>query len=206
MIRQITVLLFCLILLPAMPGCYQALSFKQRIQRERSFEALLSIAVRLMREGSENSLRRATAALRMAEELHPRSARVYDGLGCIAFREGNLAEARRWFVQAIEVNPFYGRAYAHLALVEERLGRMLHARALFKRALELEPLDYRSRGNYGAMLIDAGQREKGLEETEKAWSLAPQAQAVLDRLQAWKFQQSSARLPKEQNEPTQPAD
>jgi Flp pilus assembly protein TadD len=167
-------------------GCAvpRLLSPHEQAQRYRKVEALLTQATLLMRKGSAEELNSAESALHLARELSPQNARVVDGLGCLALRRHDYANAKYQFNKALELDSSYDRPYAHLALIAEQSGRVEEARHLLSKALQLNPLNYRSRNNYAVLLADLAGDEteirEAYEEMLKAAHSGPPKEALLE--------------------------
>ncbi len=167
-----------LCVLVSLAGCAveeKTLSVRVQAERFQRTESLLSEAVLLMRSGE---LSESRACLEMAFELSPRNARVYDGLGALAWRERDYESAERWFKQAVELDPEYSRPYAHLALIAGIRGDEQAAQTLFEMAIERDPLEHRARNNYAAFLLfkhgrDAQARARAQAELLKSLQLTP---------------------------------
>jgi len=130
----------------------QSLDPQQRNIQEKEVVRLLTLSVRAMRRGDTAGFRDAEAALGLARELKPGDPRIYDGLGCLAFRRGNLDLAEYFFKKALERDLLYDRAYAHLALIAQERGDIESALELLKIAVETNPTNYRSRNNLAALM------------------------------------------------------
>lgn len=102
------------------------------------------------------SLDEAQAAFLVAYQM-ARLPRAVDGLGCVAFRRGDLLTAERLFRQAFELDPNDVEPLANLALLYDRQGKTDAARILFKRVLLHEPTNVRARNNFSALLFESHQ-------------------------------------------------
>ena len=154
------------------------LTAEEKAYREQKIRELLSEGNKKLRQGDWDSLDRAQAAYSTARELDRDDARVIDGLGCVAWRKGNAQLAEVYFRRSIELNRDYDRPLAHLALVAESRGHHRASVELLRQAMELNPLNYRTRNNYAAVLMDTDGRsdEPQLAEAHrellKAYELA----------------------------------
>jgi Flp pilus assembly protein TadD len=132
--------------------------------RESKMRELLRTGNRLLQRGDWDSLDRAQAAYTVARELDGSDARPIDGLGCVAWRKGNVDLAQFYFQRAVELNPEYDRPVAHLALVAEAHGHLQAARELLARAVALNPLNFRARNNFAALSIKHSRNPQLLAE------------------------------------------
>jgi tetratricopeptide (TPR) repeat protein len=86
----------------------------------------------------------------------------------------NWPEAEREFKRALELDP--KSATAHYRYASEYLisvGRTKEALAEAEKALEIEPLDSNMVANLGRLYLYDGQRERGLEQTRRAYEADP---------------------------------
>lgn len=77
-----------------------------------------------------------------------------DGLGCVAFSQGDVATAERLFTRAFEIDPGYSEALANLALALEARRQLDSAETLYRRVLVYNPVDIKARNNFAALLFD----------------------------------------------------
>ena len=119
----------------------------------------LNEAARLVDQGTirlrQGDLERARAAFEMAWELAGTAAAL-DGLGCVAFLEGDSGRAEELFVRAYQIDENYSNSLSNLALLYETNGLSDDARALYERALAEEPENVRARNNFAGYLADRG--------------------------------------------------
>ena len=136
-------------------------------QIESKLVTFMQQGVSAMRRGD---LSRAEANFALARELKSSDARVLDGYGCLALRQGNYNLAKSYFKQAISVDPMYSRPYAHLAIIARQNGELQAANELLVAALTLNPLNSWARGEYSRLLklLDS---TRANEELMKAYAL-----------------------------------
>ncbi len=169
--RVLTLLASSVLLTGMLSSCAPKIGLDERVARQRSYEDLLSKAVLALRVSDKQSLYRADAMLRLAEELVPRTARVADALGCLAIRNSENEKAKSFFQEALRRDPYYARAHAHLGFLAEVEGRKDEASSYYETAIRLAPLDPRVRWNYASYLYGRNSKEEGTRELEKALSL-----------------------------------
>lgn len=75
------------------------------------------------------------AALR----VRPQMPDIAFGIGYIHYKQGNPAEARRWFLEELRVQPCYARAHYYLAEIERAAEAWETAASGYARALECDP-------------------------------------------------------------------
>lgn len=135
----------------------------------------------MLREANPQAVRSAQVAFSAAYELAPQDPRVIDGLGCVAFQQGRLDSASRYFLSAMHIDPKYDRAYAHLALVAEKKGQYGEAGRLHKMALLVNPLNYRARNNYAIFLADSDKKLLARYELTKARIFSEAMEPIIER-------------------------
>jgi len=121
---------------------------------EQELRGLLYKTVLLLRKGDSESLVQAESMLLLAQELRFNDARILDGLGCLAWRRGDMDLASRYFRDSIAKDPNYDRPYVHLASIAESRGDVSTAKELLVMALKINPMNYRARNNLMALLVD----------------------------------------------------
>jgi Flp pilus assembly protein TadD len=115
----------------------------------------------------------AAASFRLTRELGA-EAHGIDGLGCVAFLQGDYEIAESRFKEALQVDPGYVTALANLALLYDLLGRVNEATRLYEIVVQRDPTNFRSRNNFGVLLIRDGERERGIDALREARSLVPE--------------------------------
>lgn len=129
---------------------------------------LVDQGVQLMRL---NDLKSAQSSFKVALELAPIAAAV-DGLGCIAFLQGDLDQAESKFLEAYNMDSTYDEALGNLAMVYEAQGKLVEARKMYTKAIKANPDNYRFRNNYSIFLAQYGGTRKHVDdELRKAGAL-----------------------------------
>lgn len=119
-------------------------------------------------------LDRARSSFQVAWDVG-QTAAALDGLGCVAFLEGDLLKAQSYFIRAYERDDSYTEAIANLALLYDRVGDTEHAEMLYRHVVEMDPKNYRARNNLAALMQgkSRGVRdEAALRELLRAASLS----------------------------------
>ena len=122
----------------------------------------------MLRAGKLEEARGAFAA---ASEIASVAAAV-DGLGCVAFKQGNFELAEKYFVQAYEMDKHYNTSLGNLAVLYEINGLSNKAYQLFQMALSSEPENYRTRNNFAVYLFDKNDKGNAKLELYKSLALA----------------------------------
>src|SRR5262249_34158093 len=93
------------------------------------------------------------------QERDPRYAAAQNRLGSIPWKQGDRAEALRWFRQAPEVDPQLVPAHASLAMILEQRGELEAAAGHYDTLIRLQPDQAEHRRNYARVLEQVGRRE-----------------------------------------------
>lgn len=120
----------------------------------------------------KGDLRSAEAFFRLANETAD-TAEAYDGLGVVAFRREQFAEAERYFKIAYKFDPRYVNALANLGILRHRQGLLTEAEQLYKEALAADPQNLPARNNLAVLLSDTGRLNKAQLEIAKAKIVLP---------------------------------
>jgi Flp pilus assembly protein TadD len=104
---------------------------------------------------------------------NPRCSMAYNNLGHWFFEGKRLAEAVRYFRQAVELQPDNGEAHNNLGTALLQQGQVDEAIGHFARALAIIPNDGAIHGNLGNALAQQGRMVEALRHYEKALSLEP---------------------------------
>ena len=117
----------------------------------------------------------AKAAARRALEIDPMLSEAHAALGnTLTSYDLNWTEAESSFKRSLELDP--NSAAAHYRYATEYLlsvGRYDEAIAEVNRALEIEPLDLNMVSNLARVYLYAGQPDKALQQSRKAYDLEP---------------------------------
>lgn len=111
-------------------------------------------------EGKVN-LNKAFLYLTRAQELRPEEGCVYDSLGWVYYRQGNLSEAQKTLEEAARLIPDDPTVYDHLGEVHLAAGRKDEAVQAWRQALELH------RTKQAAPVEQGGKRMQAREEAER---------------------------------------
>jgi superkiller protein 3 len=86
----------------------------------------------------------ASVAFQRALELDPAAAHVYNNLGYLYYRKGDLTHAVEMYQRAIQRGADTSSAYTNLANAYYRLKRVDQAVAAWRRALEIDPANHKA--------------------------------------------------------------
>ncbi len=130
----------------------------------------------------KDTLNLAKASYQVARELKPNDPRVIDGLGAVAWREGEIELALYYFKRAYSFDSKYDRPLVHLALIAEKRGDLFAAKELLLKAIEINPLNYRAKNNLAVLIkhYEKDPDKKGLTELYQAYALAGKDDPVLN--------------------------
>ncbi len=150
-------------------GCAQPLAPRPSVSTQQKALSLIDKGALFLRNGA---LSEARAAFEVSDQLH-RSSEALDGLGSVAFLEGNLQLARDYFIAAYERDATYGRALSHLALLYDYIGESHAAAHLYKRALRIQPDEALERSNHAVLLYEQNFYKEAKNEFFRAYSVIP---------------------------------
>ena len=176
--QRLKVFLSCSALIVLFGACAPIVEPGLPLERTRRAQELVDSGTMLMRA---KRLDEARAAFTLSHELLPTPAAV-DGLGCVAFLEGDVRRAEKLFVKANQMEPNYVNALANLALLYEIDGRSELAERLYRRALGADPENFRARNNFAGLLAETRGRTTARAELLKAQSVIEHP-VVLDNLE-----------------------
>lgn len=143
------VLVWCLSIM-GLSACVPLVDSPQPQEQLKAMQ-LIEQGVLHLRRGD---LSQARASFEVASQLCP-SPQALDGLGAVAFLQGDSTLAAKFYEAAIELDPQYSEAYANLALLQESEGHPEQALRSYQRSIELSTLNFRARNNLAAMIRDS---------------------------------------------------
>lgn len=113
----------------------------------------LEAAYHLLFTGNKAAASQALSQLHQQAPQHPD---VWNGLGLLAEQEGQLEQARQYYLQALALNPEEAEYHNNLALVAEKMGDLETALAAFEQVWRLQA-DVRSAFNLAQAYRRIGQ-------------------------------------------------
>jgi len=173
--------LVIIILLSFSQACFSPQAIPPSPQMLAEARKLVSQGVLFIRQfddGDAMALNRASAVFQLAYEIDSQGADIQDGLGCIAWRKGDLDSAETFFTYAIELDPSYARAWVNRAYIEEHKGNKEIAEIFLQKALEINSFDPHALNNLGGLVYDHAsdehRKEYGRSLIYRARELSPQ--------------------------------
>ncbi len=151
----------------------KALTVDPELGEAHSVLALLKMVHDFDWDGSENEFR-------VALELSPGAADIYDHYGWLCAALGRFEEAVALVRRAQELDPLMHRADVASTLL--RAGRYQEAETAALRAVEFEPDYARGRSTLGWAYLKTGKAVDGVAQLEKAVALAPENTLYLAQL------------------------
>ncbi len=136
---------------------------------------------------NKGSLEESLTCCQRAIALDPENYVGYWTLGRIYYVTGRTEEAIELLKKVVELSPDFYTGYFTLRMVCQSVGKdeiyrpylMRLIDDVFPRYLAKYPDDARARNSYGTELTQAGRREEGLREVERALSEAPDDPLIL---------------------------
>lgn len=126
--------------------------------------ALHNLGVVALRMGHPNA---AESLLRRAIARAPEMAEAYSNLGLSLAGQDRGREARVAFEQAVTLRPDFADAWSNLAILDQNEADTPAAVRHFRRARDADPDRAAIAANLGAVLIEAGEVDEGLEILER---------------------------------------
>lgn len=127
-----------------------------------------------------NQFDEAIAALKKQIDIDPRSPYAYNNLGRVYWRQLKFDEAAQQFQAQISINPDDRYAHANLGLVLRDEKKCTEALPELEKALTLTPNNPGLLIAMGECNLDLGNKEKGLDDLNRATTMASTAGAWND--------------------------
>lgn len=111
--------------------------------------------------------------------------RVNNNMGVEYFREGNVQEGKRYFLQSLDINPKYVPALNNVGVCFEREKEYVKAFEYYQTALAYNPDYFLSYKNLGFLLLKFGEKDKAKKAFLKAnsiYSFDPRVEYVLSEI------------------------
>ena len=105
--------------------------------------------------------------------LDPQNRFAYYNLGLIDQTRGHDDAAADAYEQAIAVAPDFTPPMFNLAIIRAEQGAIDEAIGLYRDVIAMDDTDARAHLNLGFLLIDAGERQEGRQELDRAVELDP---------------------------------
>ena len=123
----------------------------------------------------------AAERFRHAASLAPNDARAHSNLGRAAIKLGRWDEALEPFLHAVALAPGNVNYHNNVGAAMMHLGRRDEAMARFDEVIRLDPENADAHANRAQALLLAGDFERGWQEYEWRWKLAPFSKARFGR-------------------------
>lgn len=105
----------------------------------------------------------AWASLSAASRLDQNDPEIWNNLGLVARKRGDMSQAREAYQKALELKPEYPEALNNLAVLEMQAGNNTGARELLEKAINISPA-YPEANLHLALLCDQkGEKQKAIE-------------------------------------------
>ncbi len=126
--------------------------------------------------------RLAIESFAKAQQLLPRSAEAYGGMGIARLATGAVKEALLGFKEAARLDPGNAARLGNLGTAHLMLGEVPEALQVYREAAQLAPEDARAQGDVGTALLALNQPAEALIFLEKAHHLAPERATFLSNI------------------------
>ncbi|HVM47769.1 MAG TPA: tetratricopeptide repeat protein [Candidatus Acidoferrum sp.] len=121
----------------------------------------------------QGRLDEAIEEFRVADKLHPDSARVHDNIGAALAKQGKLKEAMEHLREAIRLDPEWAGAHNNLGAVLGQLGRFDEAMDHLQTAVKLAPRDAGAHCNLADAFAVVGRLDEAIAQYQAALTLTP---------------------------------
>ena len=135
---------------------------------EQKAKSLIDISIDRLEKGD---LLGAEAGFRVAAEAAQLPA-AYDGLGCVAFLQGDHKKAISLLQSTIDWFPEYVPAYGNLAVILDLVGRKKESQELFEIAIAKDPTNFKIRNNFAIHLREDNKEKLAQTFLRDAFSLS----------------------------------
>lgn len=137
-------------------------------------QALLGLGLLLGDASADHAaLSEAASLLERYLALHPEDAQTCCSLGLFRQREGNDAEAAKWFELSVNGAPGLMHAWLGLGVSWHQLGQLGRASDALERAVSLAPGDPIVANNLGDLRFTQGRFEEAVSAFDRALAIAP---------------------------------
>ncbi len=137
-------------------------------------QALLGLGLLLGDASADHAmLSEAASLLERYLALHPEDAQTCCSLGLFRQREGNDAEAAKWFELSVNGAPGLMHAWLGLGVSWHQLGQLGRASHALERAVALAPSDPIVANNLGDLRFTQGRFEEAVSAFDRALAIAP---------------------------------
>ena len=164
-IRNILIFV-CLV---SLVGCVSSLPRESSMHEQQEALRLIDQGTFFLREGA---LSEARASFEVAYDIEV-SSQAMDGLGCVAFLEGDFKLARDYFLAAYRYDSSYVQSLTNLALLYDHIGAKREAQLLYERALQQKPNLLPGRNNLGVLHQEGGDTSQAKQELFRAYVVLP---------------------------------
>ncbi len=117
-----------------------------------------------------------------AQQLLPRNAEAYGGMGVARLATGAVKEALLGFKEAARLEPGNAARLGNLGTAHLMLGQVTEALQVYRQAAQLAPEDPRAQGDVGTALLALNQPAEALAFLGKAHQLAPERATFLSNI------------------------
>ncbi|MCI5065288.1 hypothetical protein MRY87_06155 [bacterium] len=175
MIRSITLMgtrALSILVLSFLVSCGVSQHLPPSVEEVRQAQALIDQGTLYLRQGA---LAEARGSFEVSYDTHI-SAAALDGLGCVAFLEGEIEQARDYFLAAYRFDPSYAQSLSNLALLYDYIGESEAALEVYTRAFQIQPGGSLAlRNNLGALFGELGHSEQAKNELFRSYAMHPNA-------------------------------
>ncbi|MFA4874718.1 MAG: tetratricopeptide repeat protein [bacterium] len=105
----------------------------------------------------------AMTSLSSASQLAPNDPEVWNDMGLVQKKRGDMGKAKESYQKALDLKPDYPEALNNMAVLERDQGDSVKARELLEKAIKLQPAYPEASFNLALLYDKAGERAKAAE-------------------------------------------
>ena len=116
----------------------------------------------------QNKIEKSYKTLNLAKKINEEDSILLNILGVIEMKKSKYRNAEINFLKSIKNNKDYISAQNNLALLYQKIGKIDNSYEILKNLLIKLPMDKNILNNFGSVLIDLDQYDKGIKYLNKA--------------------------------------
>ena len=116
----------------------------------------------------QNKIEKSYKALNLAKKINEEDSILLNIIGAIEMKKSKYKSAEINFLKSIKNNKDYISARNNLALLYQKIGKIDNSYEILKNLLIKLPKDKNILNNFGSVLIDLDQYDKGIKYLNKA--------------------------------------
>lgn len=110
-----------------------------------------------------DNLETAWTSISTASQLEPKDPEIWNNMGLIARKRGDVAKAREAYQKALELKPDYPEALNNLAVLDMQAGNNTQAEQYLQKALKLSAAYPEANFHYAMLLEQKGDKKQAVD-------------------------------------------